>query len=167
MCRADATICGAWVLILEQLPALWEPGDAAMISQKGPGHFLQSYYSVTSCVSLTVDSRSCAHTPAATRVGERRFVVIFSFWGGKQVLLCKVVIPRVRKRQFSCRVALKNVKCPLQVSNTEGIAIRRQLVTFKIVGSGEWWEWPSECSGLRHEWEMRELSYGDGFRKEY
>lgn len=48
-------------------------------------------------VSLVVDSRSCAHTSAAMKFGERRFVFILSFWDGRQVLLCKVVIPQMQK----------------------------------------------------------------------
>lgn len=54
---------------------------------------------------------------------------------------------------------LKDVKCPLHVSNAKSVAIRRQLVTSEIVDSGEWWEWTSECSGLIYEWEMRKLSH--------
>ena len=48
-------------------------------------------------VSLVADSGLCAHILAVERIGERRFVVIFSFWGGKQVLFSKVVIPQMQK----------------------------------------------------------------------
>ena len=62
---------------------------------------------------------------------------------------------------------MKNIKCPLQVANAEGITIRSQLLTFKIVDSGKWWEWTYGCNGLRNEWEMKKLFVDYGFRKKY